>query len=163
MKKLIPIFSIVLLNQLTGFAQSTLVIGKTSIILPENKILSSESDHSISSNYLKFSNDTMYYYEVYKDKLDERESTLSIYILPLRYYIDKEDVKFIETRNEYLDGRISMTYRTSISFNFNAPNNYNGWIYEYTGKGKTKKLKETYFSVYSDDDTAYDMIMKNIK
>jgi len=162
MKKLLFISLTTLLSTAVVSAQSSFKIGSTTVALPENKIMTVESDYSVRANYLKFSNDTMFYYETYGAKGDDSQNTLTIYVLPAKY-IDKEYTNFNENRNEYFDGRTDMQYYTVINLRYDIPKNVTGWRYTYDSKGKVKKKKDSYVFVYSDDKKAFEFIKDNVK
>ncbi len=162
MKKLVFIFFAGLFSLPILNAQSTITMGKTTIALPANKILNNETEYSIRANYLKFSNDTMYYYETYQAKGDNSQNTLTVYALPMQY-VDKEYTNFNETKSEYIDGRTDMQYYTVVNLKYDAPKNISGWRFTYDTKGKVKKKKDSYIFVYCDGKSAFDLIKSNIK
>lgn len=162
MKKLIFITLLTVVGLTSVSAQSTFKIGGAIVNLPEKKVLNVETEYSVRANYLKFSNDTMYYYETYTAKGDESQNTLTIYALPAQY-IDKEYTNFNENKSEYFDGRTDIQFYTVVNLRYDTPKNVTGWRFTYDAKGKVKKKKDSYIFVYSDDKNAFDFIKSNVK
>ncbi len=144
-------------------AQSVFNIGKSSVVLPEEKIYNDETAYSAYTNYLKFSNDSIFYYETYINKSNPSYNRLTVYACPLSS-VDLAYTHFSISKYTNPARPTEMSYSAWIDVKYEVSvKKWPAVVIKYDSKGKKKESRTSYIYMTCKDESVFNLIKSNIK
>src|SRR6202008_4414182 len=117
-------------------AQQEFKLGKTTFWLPDVPIKIDDKSYAIEKCYVKFVQDTLYYYEASRDKDEDRFfDELKLTVFPLKA-IEYKYVRLQHIITERSTSEIEIDFTVWISMKYDIRKKDQVWTYTYNKNGK---------------------------